>query len=309
VNQIVVPLDGSALAEIVLPCVEELAQLTGAGVTLVRIVAPLGPLIDVPPGRFVGHERAQRDADAPAHDYLTTVARQFGRAGVAVRTQVGGGDPAEQIIQAAGAADLIALSTHGRSGIGRWAFGTVADKVVRGAPVPVLTIRADQTDIVATGHPRHILVPLDGSALAERALPLATELARQAGATLQLVRGVAWPSDRVPAAASLHPNSGADRIEHDQVFARAYLAEVGERLIRQGLAVTTHLQVAPAAEAILARAAEAAADLIVMSTHGRGGLGRWAVGSVADRVLQSACMPVLLVRAGSPPAHAVSTGP
>lgn len=290
IHEILVPLDGSALGETVLPCAEELARLTGAGVALVQIVEPFDPLRDLLPARVAEIEHAQQKAEAHVHDYLATVARQFGRAGVAVQIRVAVGDPADQIIQAAGNADLIAMSTHGHSGVGRWGLGSVAGTVLRDAPVPVLLLRADQTDIIATGHPRRILVPLDGSDLAEQALPLATGLARRAGATLLLLRSVAWP-----------PVGGAGRLRHGEEQARGYLAEVGQRLTRQGCAVGTSLRCDPAAEAILAAAMEQRADLIVMTTHGRGGLGRWAYGSVADRVLRGASVPVLLVRAAAPP--------
>jgi nucleotide-binding universal stress UspA family protein len=192
------------------------------------------------------------------------------------------------------------MATHGRSGIGRWVLGSVADKVLRGASTPVLLVRADQTDVVVTGHPRRILVPLDGSDLAEQALPLAQELARRAGAALHLIRSVTWPWEGSAAIAALDATRGADLIEREEAAARAYLAAVSAGVARQGVAVTTSLCFGSAGEAILANAAAGQADLIVMSTHGRGGLGRWALGSVADRVLHGASVPVLLVRSGLP---------
>jgi nucleotide-binding universal stress UspA family protein len=313
IGRILVPLDGSALAEAALPCVQELAHLTGASVTLLRIVEPLESTLELaaaaPDERLALVKVDLLVGEVRARDYLATAARQFERDGIEAHTRVAVGPPTERIIQAAGSADLVAMSTHGRSGIGRWVFGSVADAVLRGAPAPVLLIRADQTDVVATGRPRRILVPLDGSELAERALPSAVDLARRAGAAIVLIRSVTWPQEFVSSFANLDPIGGAGLVEHRQGHARAYLAEVGERLTRQGLAVAASLRSEPAAEAILACAAEERADLIVMGTHGRGGLGRWAFGSVADRVLRSAAVPVLLARAGLPADVAIAAPP
>jgi nucleotide-binding universal stress UspA family protein len=309
-RRILVPLDGSALAEIVLPPARELAVLLGASVTLLRAIEPAASTLDL-----AAAAPAERDAvikvdllvaEARAHDYLAAVARQFERDGVATGVRVVVGPPAEQIILAAAEADMIAMSTHGRAGIGRWVVGSVADKVVRGAPTPVLLVRADQTEVVATGRPCRILVPLDGSELAEGALPPAAELARRAGATLVALRSVAWPVDIGSAVAYLEPIRGAGLIERDEERARAYLVEIDRRLAGEGVAVATRLRSEPAADAILACAAEERADLIVIGTHGRGGLGRWALGSVADRVLQGAAVPTLLIRAGARPVETMT---
>jgi nucleotide-binding universal stress UspA family protein len=188
------------------------------------------------------------------------------------------------------------MSTHGRSGVGRWRRGSVADQVVRGAPVPVLLVHADQTEVVATGHPQRILVPLDGSALAEGALPLALCLARLAHASLVLVRAVNRPGDLSTSFAALGPIVGAELGALDEERTRSYLAGVSQRLLHYGVPVATTVYRDSPADAILACATEERADLIVMTTHGCGGLGRWALGSVADRVLSAAAMPVLLVR-------------
>jgi nucleotide-binding universal stress UspA family protein len=295
IRQILVPLDGSELAESILPSVEEFVRLTGAGVTLMQVVEPVGVAADLFGQNYPGVERDLQAADERlARDYLAGLTRRLARAGIAVHPRVAIGPIAEMIIQAGREFDLIAMTTHGRSGVGRWVYGSVADKVLRGAGVPVLLFRARGRP--ATGHPRRILIPLDGSDLAEHALPLATELARQAGAAIILMRSVTWATESLGMLAGAAP----ELLGLAEEGTRGYLSEVAKGLADQGLSVSIDVRFDPAADGILACAAEGSADLIVMSTHGRGGLGRWVYGSVADRVLRGAPIPVLLVRAMVP---------
>jgi nucleotide-binding universal stress UspA family protein len=151
-------------------------------------------------------------------------------------------------------------------------------------------VRAEQAQPLATGYPRRILVPLDGSDLAERALPLAMLLAGRAEAEVILTHVVAALDDPSGGGAD-----GALDLAREQ--ARAYLHEVSQRLVEPGVTLHTDVRVGLAAEGILAAADARRADLIAMSTHGRGGLGRLVYGSVADRVARGASAPVLLARA------------
>lgn len=315
IRRVLVPLDGSALAESVLPAVQALATLTGAGVTLLQAVAPLEPLLVLPEDRGeLALDRAeQAAAERDAVAYLATVARRLTEQHLIVDSRVVTEPPAGAIIRIGMTVDLIAMATHGRSGVGRWVFGSVADKVLHGATVPVLLVRAGQA-AVAAGWPRRILVPLDGSALAEQALPLAALLARCASAELILTCSIGWARAAAERALAIDvAGFGVTLPERAADQAHAYLTDIGQRLAVQGLAARSDIRGAPAAEAILASAAEQAADLIVMSTHGRSGLGRWTYGSVADRVLRGAPIPIVLVRAGihvpaAPPAPATSAG-
>jgi nucleotide-binding universal stress UspA family protein len=142
-----------------------------------------------------------------------------------------------------------------------------------------------------------ILVPLDGSPLAESAVATAAEMARPGPGTLILVR-----------AAEAHPFPGTDPVEAQVDVVReaeTYLAGVTERLKAQGLAnVETSVWYGPAAAAIVDAARARKADLIVMSTHGRGGLGRLILGSVAESVLRGTTTPILLLRASQAPVEA-----
>lgn len=192
IRQILVPLDGSKLAESILPSVEEFARLAGASVTLLQVIEPIESVVDLFGQEYPGVERDLQAADERvAHTYLTGIAQRLNRAEIVAHTRVVVGPVAETIIQLAHEFDLIAMATHGRSGIGRWVFGPVADKVLHGATVPVLLVRAGRA-AVAAGWPRRILVPLDGSGLAEQALPLAALLARRAGAELILTCSIGW---------------------------------------------------------------------------------------------------------------------
>jgi nucleotide-binding universal stress UspA family protein len=300
-HHILVPLDGSALAESVLPGVQTLARLTGADMTLMQAVEPLTSLLELAASWEFGNMAAERQeaAEQAAHVYLTAIAGRLVTAGIAAQPRVVSGRAAEAILQTAREFDLIAMATHGRGGVSRWVYGSVTDKVLRGAPVPVLLLRADLDVPVAADRLRRILVPLDGSALAEQALPLAATLARQAGASLILLQSTGWARAAVADYPAFFAGGlGADHLlEQAEESARAYLAQVSRRLGEQGLTVQLEVTPEPAADAILAGAAAQQADLIVMSTHGRGGLGRWVYGSVADRVLRLATLPVLLVRA------------
>jgi nucleotide-binding universal stress UspA family protein len=143
IRRMLVPLDGSVLAESILPAVEALARLTGASLTLMQAVVPPDPLLELAEFRdYRGVELAIQEAEEKAaHTYLTRIADRLGRQGLVVHTRVVLGEPAELIVQLARAFDLVAMATHGRGGIGRWVYGSVADKVLRAAPVPVLVVR------------------------------------------------------------------------------------------------------------------------------------------------------------------------
>jgi nucleotide-binding universal stress UspA family protein/predicted transcriptional regulator len=292
-QRVLVPFDGSAVAASIFPAVAAVVRLTGASITLLQVL----------PLDRVG------DDEQTARDELAVAAQRFAGTGTTIETQLVRGQPAEQIIAAGRAHDLIAMATHGRSGLGRLVYGSVADQVLCRATVPVLLVRAG-ADAVAMLNPlRRVVVPLDGSALAEQALPLATELARRAGATVMLLTSIHWATRLFGANPGLVDPTTLDRraLTHPYVQdyltevadeqAHEYLDEIRQRLVEQGLTVQVAVRLEPAAEAILGCATQPAADLIVMTTHGRSGLRRWLLGSVAEQVLQRATTPVLLVRA------------
>jgi nucleotide-binding universal stress UspA family protein len=240
--------------------------------------------------------------------YLEHVAARVQATGVAVRTDVLDGDPATRILARADRSpgtDLIAMATHGRSGLDRWIFGSVAEKVLHATPIPLLLVRGTtpSEDCEPVNY-RTILVALDSSRFAEQALDEAKPVAAATGATLVLMSAIEAPppelmdlSDTSCAEAGIIPLwTLADRqAEVERIT--SYLAQMEVRLTREGLQVRRELAYGKPADAILTVAHEQQADLLVLATHGRTGMERLWLGSVALSVLHGAERPVLLVRA------------
>jgi nucleotide-binding universal stress UspA family protein len=227
-----------------------------------------------------------------AGSYLAAPETRLRKAGIETALEVCAGAPAEIIADTAQrlTAAVIVMATHGYSGVKRWALGSVADAVVRATSTPVLLVRGGDG---APAQPaiRRVMVPLDGSERAKQAIPIAVNLAAAARAELLLLHAIAPPA---PTFADHEPPAGARAKLHNQA-ARALQATAGELRPYQ-LVVTTAVRDGPAVAAIVEEAAQRGVDLIVMATHGYSGLRRWALGSVADRVLHATTTPLLLVR-------------
>lgn len=295
-ERVLVPLDGSALAESILPAVRALGPCGAKDVILLRIAEH-----DITPFIVDRPEVVQALIDldrAACRKYLESIAHDFHAIGFGASAIVSEGSPAERIVELANERiDLIAMSTHGRTGVTRWLMGSVADRVLHTARTPVLLARAapDRKRIAAF---TRVLVPLDGSGLAETALPYAEQLARCTGAKLELLR-VAHLSLAPPYSGNEGiPLDNSAMEAHARRLCEDYLIGLAVPLRVRGLDVSTTVTDGPDAEEILAVADASGADLIVMSTHGRSGVRRWLLGSVADRVLAAARVPILLVRSG-----------
>lgn len=286
---ILVPLDGSPLAEAILPVAEEWAKEEGAEVVLLRaVLAPHGLGRDDTEATV----RVVEEAEA----YLKEVAERLERRGLnQVRWVVWYNDAATAIAEAVGryGVDLIAMATHGRSGLSRLFLGSVAEAVVRAVRVPVLLLRGQSAwKPWVTGR---ILVPLDGSHTAEAVLPVVERLAGPRDLKITLLEVI----EPIPSAARAEMPLGVEElIGVRQGDAERYLAKVAEPLKNKGLRVEWAVESGRPAERITAVAAQERADLITMVTHGRSGLRRFFLGSVAEGVLRSAAMPVLLFKAG-----------
>lgn len=318
IGSLLVGLDGSQLAESVLPYAEKLARPSGAVVILTRAVAigeTLDPL-DSPEGAdaattagvsalrytVVGLDSAAaRSAVAEANEYLTTIAQRLRERGLSVKTVVAVGDPADVLLETARTrhADLILLGTHGRSGFGRWLYGSVAEAVLSKSPIPILLVHSAMSNWTTGGSTPRILIPLDGSNTAETALPAALELAKTRGAEIALVRIVSpTPPALVadPLGYTMAANAYERELEEEEKAANVYLAGVAESIRASGFIVTTMVRIDQASRGILAAADAAAATLIVMATHGRTGFSRALLGSVALDVLRRGTRPVVLLR-------------
>jgi nucleotide-binding universal stress UspA family protein len=314
-HTIVVPLDGSELAAQVMPHVRTLAPLLDAHVHLLRVVPATPPgdseswaqvLISVygapesEAARRDHHNDVIEELHQQAQAYLDTQAQMLRSAGIEVTSEVRTGSPAETIVEVAAAhmpGALIAMATHGYSGLRRWALGSVADKVIHATDAPVLLVRGQAQPVVQPPH--RILTPLDGSGLSRQALPLASEIARAARAELILLRAVVPMIEAYIGA----PVLGRPLVENSETLNALYEYALDElkaeaaSLRAEAPRVLTRAIIGYPAEVIIDEAREMDVDLIVMATHGYSGLRRWALGSVADKVLHATTTPLILVRA------------
>lgn len=288
-KKILVPLDGSHLAESVLPYVAELARCTGAPVEIVIAVSDVA-LWDAT-ATLVAWEREEE----LALGYVESQREALESNGVKAKTVVLRGDPAKSIVEASAqdGSELIALSTHGRSGISRWLFGSVAGRVLETTTAPLLIVRPPEKDHPG-GEIRTILVPLDGSKLAESVLPQVEELGKQCGSKIVVMQAVT-PLTAYPGVEAYNLSAMSEVLDDMQTKSRGYLAGLAQRLKAKGLEAEALSTTALPTEAILAAADEVDANLIAIATHGRSGLGRVVLGSVADAVIRRSHRPCLVV--------------
>jgi nucleotide-binding universal stress UspA family protein len=281
VKRIVVPLDGSALAEAIVPVVETLARDYEAEILLVRGLVAQRTAED--------EFEMQRQAEG----YLSGLAAALRARGLrAVDWKVWYDEPDRAIVNAAvtNGADLVAMATHGRGGLGRLLLGSVAEAVVRTAPVPVLLVRG--RPVWGPGAIRQIVVPLDDSDTSEAVLPVVETLAGPLDLGIHLVHAVEPlpPSARIELPTGLEEQVvGAHRAE-----ASDRLARIAARLEAKGLRVAWAVRIGAPLEVVARHVEECGAGLIAMTTQGRTGLDRLLLGSVAERVLRGVEVPVLL---------------
>ena len=300
VKNILVPLDGSKVAESALPYARLLAQKLGCDVELLQVIDPAADV-----GGSAGRtgENPEEQAGRSADRYLSEIAGSFAHS--RARVQVRHGIASEVIIETAGRhpETLIVMASHGRSGIGRWLLGSVAEKVLRAGISPLLLVRASDAAPASPQAALHsIVVPLDGSKLAEAALDPALELVRSLQIELVLASAYEIPAtayyrgdDDVRAAAFIPTRD--ELVEAMSRETRTYLDAKVKEVSAQAPAVRGELLEGPAAERIIDLARRTKGSLIAMCTHGRSGLRRWVLGSVTEKVARHAESPVLIVRA------------
>lgn len=346
---IIVPLDGSELAEETLLCAQGIASRFKSEIDLVTVVEPPG------------------EQERVLGVYLEKIAGELASKGVKARSELLYGNAAEEIVNRAEKtkSGLIIMGTHGRSGLGRWAMGSVVSKVLDAATIPVLLMRSGQCkvitpedalveemrrdSVVQTGEGlvcrichlpatrltsdtcdkcfrkwamktrlsylrakgrgkvispeappfRRILVPLDGSPIGAAALPYVEELAAKTGASVLLLQVVQIPLTLASdSAAFIDTLSMSKMVEALEKEAKAYLAKIAAGMQSQNIITSSTVKVGPVAETILDFAHSSQnLDLIAMSTHGRSGISRWVFGSVAQKVVQGAELPTLIIRA------------
>ena len=279
-KKLLVPLDGSAQAAVALPLARAVARQTGAAQRLLRVV---------PPTRADAEDRLHGEA----RDNLARIAAELAAGDGEVDTAVRHDEsPGAAIVREAGRwpADLIVMATHGRSGLARVMIGSVAQRVVSESPVPVLLLRPGGHRVA---HLMTLLVPVDGTPEGSRALSVALPLAQETGARIVLLQ-VVVPFIQRYFDESLTVDPMWD--EEALTSARDYVETLAGRLREAGVSAQGRVTQGPIPQQIVDTAADVAADVIVMSTHALTGPARALLGSIADEVVRTAPLPVLLVR-------------
>jgi nucleotide-binding universal stress UspA family protein len=307
---LLVPLDGSELAERALPYATALAAAASGKLVLVR--AALAPAPTTLDGAHWAEEQAQ--AIAESEQYLAEVATRL-RTRVPVDTSVPYGRAAECILDSIidNAADAVVMATHGRTGLQHLLVGSVAEAVIAGSEVPVFVTRVRPGEIPpAPFDPARarVIVPLDGSEFAKAAISTAVELLGSEG-ELVLVSVVEPPDDVI------RDDLGRIRVYLDQQEealsreARDYLQSAATQLVdaNTGLHVTVEVRLGDPANGVIAAGADRGADLVVMASHGRTGIPRAVFGSVTGTVLRDGFTPVLVVHPRIPALPAVVPQP
>ena len=291
------PIDRSPVSRRAFDYAVTLARWTGARLTVLEVIdvtppvsaTPIPELLLIPDEIREGVRQELDDLIGPAL-----------AAGVDADVRIEDGRVAQRILQTAQdtAADLVVMGTHGRSGVERLVLGSIAEKIVRQATCPVLTVPPAAPQVAAGAAPFHtVLCPVDFSAGSSAAVALAADLAGRAGARLMLLHVVDWPFAHT---------TGPDPVT---ALRDSLLAEAGRQLApllpsAPGLpAAEPFTLVGQPARQIVAVARDWSADLIVMGVSGRGAVDLAVLGSTTHRVLREACCPVITVR------HTTARGP
>jgi nucleotide-binding universal stress UspA family protein len=299
-SPLLVPFDGSAQAESVLPYLALLAD--GNREVILLQVVPEAQSVSSPLGDVMlsAHELRQATETAARAD-LDRAAAKVASVAPSLRIEqlVETGDPSQRISEVAihRKARGIVLSSQGTSATGLGGFGTVVGRVASMAPVPVMVVRPDgvapDPDLVA-----RIVIAHDGSEHAARALPLAQDLARRLSAHIHLVTVVEDEESPLSAsvAATIDPHL-RDEAQADVLnLARQRVEGVGAQFMRQGLPASWQILRGPAASAIIAACVDR--DVLVITSHGQSN-SRWVLGSVAEKLLRESRVPVILLRTSS----------
>lgn len=286
IKSVLVPLDGSELAEQALGYAIPIATRHEATLHLV----------------FVIRKDADASEDDNAREYLSNIANQID---VYAQTHVRLGTPADEIIDTSDELEdpLIVMTTHGRTGIGRWIYGSVADKVVHAAESPVLLLRSGAGELEG-GNIQRIVAPVDGSAYSEAALNFAKSMSKIFDSELHVVR-VAETSSLYSSLGyeTYAPGAGqpmSDVVEYMVNETHKYISKVTRELRDQGYNVQGAVLEGFAGEELIGYERKVEPQLVVMATRGRSGFDRFIFGSVAERILKSGKTPVLMVKPSGP---------
>jgi nucleotide-binding universal stress UspA family protein len=297
-SKILVPLDGSKTAEKALPYARYLADKFKVPVELLAVVdiAEVASHMASEKARFL--DTIIDDAVRRLTSYLGSVATTF--ADTDVRCSVEKGKAEDTIIEEAATdkAMLITMATHGRSGLNRFLLGSVAEKVLRGMANPLLLIRAtEEAKSEGEAMLKSIIVPLDGSELAEGVLPMAAGMAKKLDLEVELFRTYHIPYNVYGGDEGFYAGNYEELLAGVRDEAAQYLDKKAADLKNLGVAkITCVTKEGLAADEIILLGQKTPDNLIAMSSHGRSGVKRWVLGSVAEAVVRHCGDPVLITR-------------
>jgi nucleotide-binding universal stress UspA family protein len=300
--RVLVPLDGSSLAEQAIPFAVTIAGPTGR-IVFVQ-VTPEAEAIRALSGRVSASEEEVHEIDQERAEESCNHAAEHWKSILTTspETVIVTGDPAEQILNVAAqqSSTYIVMASHGRGAVRRLAFGSVADRIARSTTIPVLIVRPSDAEVEQSpAHIRRLVVPLDGSPLSEEALPVAIALATSLHTPIHLVQAINPSALVLPSAGSgagVFPAELYTEIEQELTTeASNNIARAAADLGARGLAFTSAVVDGPPVLAI--EDSVEGGDVIVMTSHGRSGLKRWLLGSTAEKLIRSGPAPVLLVPA------------
>ncbi|MGO9110325.1 MAG: universal stress protein [Thermoguttaceae bacterium] len=305
-HSILVPLDGSQFAEQALPLALKIANRAAASLEVVQVYDRY--VIQDPRCGWLPFD-LEEDAifEEKVQAYLDTITMRLEKAAsVPVTSALVGGLIADGILERARTkpADLIVMTTHGRGPASRFWLGSVADELVRHASVPIVLVRPQEASADPGPEPnlRRILVPLDGSELAERVLEPAIALGSLMDAKYTFIRAVepGWFPEGHPHLEEVKGELKVveqPRLEKRKAEAQVYLDGLAERLLAEARHIKTQVVVGEsAATAVLDAVCRQDIDLIAIATHGRGNVKRLLLGSVADKIVRGTFVPVLVYR-------------
>ena len=315
-KKILVPLDGSEHSRKIIRWATGLASALRAEVVLVSVVDPeeieileatISEVFDSERGGTttqMAHSPVDiiNEAIGQAEKTLREEAKKIEAAGVTSSARVVSGPPAEMIVAEAHAleVDMIAMATRRESALVRGVLGSVTDRVLHSTSIPILTLSpgdiGDSDDFELT--PSRIIVPLDGSQLSESVVAQATELAKATGAELVFTEVLRLPFFGVGVAGMEYGSgdyAGDFAVDAQKVEITSYLNDFVEEAEKAGIEASASVRTGSPARQIVEEATESENSMVVMGSHGAGGLKRWVIGSVADKVVRSARRPVLVI--------------
>ncbi len=294
-----VPLDGSIMAEATLPVAVGLGQPLGATISLLHVLEQDAP-------RTIHGEPHLHDV-AGAEKYLADIASRWSVSGATIDWHVHQNtarDVANSIVEHAEElkADLIVIATHGRGGLRKLLFGSIAQQVLRRGPIPTLIVRPPEAPAPLIYRCHSILVPLDGTHESETALRFAGNIARATGASVLLasvIPTLGTATGDLVVSATFSPTATSAVLDLAQVDAGTYLERQAADLRGQGVDVKVAVSRGGTATKLAEVAADSQVDLVILSTHGRSGLDGTLSGSVAPQLLGELRVPTMLIRIGS----------